>query len=102
MAPSVETPVPGPIERLGAGEALELLGSSPGGLGSEEARERLARYGANRLPELRRRSRLSRFLAQFKDFFAILLEVAGAITLAAYAIQGDPTNLKVAIAVFAV
>ncbi|HSB38768.1 MAG TPA: cation-transporting P-type ATPase [Gaiellaceae bacterium] len=98
----METPVPGSIERLGAGEALEQLGSSPGGLGSEEARERLARYGANRLPELRRRSRLSRFLAQFKDFFAILLEVAGAITLAAYAIQGDPTNLKVAIAVFAV
>ena len=92
----------GSIERLGAGEALELLGSSAGGLRSEEARERLARYGANRLPELRRRSRLSRFLAQFTDFFAILLEVAGAITLAAYAIQGDPTNLKVAIAVFAV
>jgi Ca2+-transporting ATPase len=41
-------------------------------------------------------------LAQFKDFFAILLEVAGAITLVTALVQGDSTNLKVAVAIFAV
>jgi len=101
-------PVPGAavadseVERLPGRDALGALGSSPSGLTSGQARERLAQYGPNRLPELRRRSPLFRFLAQFRDFFAILLEVAGAITLVAYLIQGDRTNLKVAVAVFAV
>jgi magnesium-transporting ATPase (P-type) len=92
----------GEIERLPERDALAALASSPSGLSSEQARERLVRYGPNRLPELRRRSPLYQFLAQFRDFFAILLEVAGAITLVAYLIQGDSTNLKVAVAVFAV
>ncbi|HEX6663571.1 MAG TPA: cation-transporting P-type ATPase, partial [Gaiellaceae bacterium] len=90
------------VERLAERGALEALRSSTSGLSSEQARERLAQYGPNKLPELRRRSPVYRFLAQFRDFFAILLEVAGAITLAAYLFQGDPTNLKVAVAVFAV
>ena len=90
------------IERIAEAEALAALESRPGGLSSEEARERLARYGPNRLPELRRRSPWLHFLAQFKDFFAILLEVAGAITLVTALVQGDSTNLKVAIAIFAV
>ena len=95
-------PLDADVERLPERDALALLASSPSGLSSEQARERLAHYGPNRLPELRRRSPLYRFLAQFRDFFAILLEVAGTITLAAYLIQGDPTNLKVALAVYAV
>jgi Ca2+-transporting ATPase len=68
----------------------------------DEARARLERYGHNRLPELGRRSPWLRFLAQFRDFFAILLEVAGAITFASYLVQGETNNLKVAIAIFAV
>jgi Ca2+-transporting ATPase len=90
------------IQRLHEREALVALGSSAAGLTSEEASERLRRYGPNRLPELRRRSPLLLFLAQFRDFFAILLEVAGAITFIAYLIQRDPADLKVAIAVMAV
>jgi P-type Ca2+ transporter type 2C len=90
------------VQRLHERDALAALGSSMAGLGSEEANKRLRRYGPNRLPELRRRSSLVRFLAQFRDFFAILLEVAGAVTLIAYLIQRDPADLKVAIAVFAV
>ncbi len=90
------------IQRLAEQEALEALASRPQGLSSEEARRRLVEYGPNRLPELRRRSLLLRFVAQFKDFFAVLLEVAGVITLVSYAIQQDSSNLKVAIAVFAV
>ena len=48
---------------------------------TERAQDRLERYGLNRLPELRRRSPLLRFVAQFGDFLAVLLEVAGTITL---------------------
>jgi potassium/sodium efflux P-type ATPase len=90
------------IECLSEAEALVALGSGPAGLGADEAQARLARYGPNRLPELARRSPWLRFLAQFGDFFAILLEVAGAITFASYLIQGEPNDLKVAIAIFAV
>jgi magnesium-transporting ATPase (P-type) len=90
------------IERLSARAALVALGTSAAGLTSHDACQRLTRYGPNRLPELRRRSPLFRLVGQFRDFFAILLEVAGAITLVAYLIQRDPTDLKVAIAVFAV
>src|SRR5512138_1170112 len=92
----------GGVERLSAPDALAALESSSSGLSSAEASERLRRYGPNRLPELRRRSPYLRFLAQFRDFFAILLEVAGTITLAAYLVRGDPTDLKVAVAVFVV
>lgn len=90
------------IQRQHEGEVLAALGTSAAGLSSQEARERLGRYGPNRLPELQRRSLLLRFVAQFRDFFAILLEVAGAITFVAYLIQRDPADLKVAIAVVAV
>jgi hypothetical protein len=56
------------VERLSVPDALALLASSSSGVSSEEAQERLARYGPNRLPELRRRSPIYRFLAQFRDF----------------------------------
>jgi magnesium-transporting ATPase (P-type) len=90
------------IQRLHENEVLAALGSTMAGLPSDVARERLAQYGPNRLPELPRRSPLFRFLAQFRDLFAVLLEAAGAITLVAYLIQRDPSDLKVAVAVFAV
>jgi magnesium-transporting ATPase (P-type) len=90
------------IERLTEAEALDALGSNQAGLSAEEALARLDRYGPNRLPELGRRSPWLRFLAQFGDFFAILLEVAGTITLATYLIHGGANNLKVAIAIYAV
>jgi Ca2+-transporting ATPase len=90
------------IHRLSEREALDALGSSAAGLSSQEAAARLEHYGPNRLPELRRRSPWLRFLAQFGDFFAILLEVAGAITFASYLVQGESDNLKVAVAIFAV
>jgi P-type Ca2+ transporter type 2C len=90
------------IQRLTEREALGALEAGSDGLASDEAQRRLERFGPNRLPELRRRSPLLRFVAQFRDFFAILLEVAGAITLAAYFVRRDSSDLKVAVAIFAV
>jgi magnesium-transporting ATPase (P-type) len=90
------------IHELVEDDALRALASSPSGLSVDQARARLERHGPNRLPELRRRSPLLRLAAQFKDFFAVLLEVAGAIMLASYAISGDTGDLKVSVAVFAV
>jgi Ca2+-transporting ATPase len=94
--------MPAVLERVVEVEALDALGSTPAGLSSAEAEARLARHGPNRLPKLRRRSPLLRLLAQFGDFFAVLLEVAGAITLAIALAQQDAQNLKVALAIFAV
>jgi P-type Ca2+ transporter type 2C len=96
------TDVAGQIQRVGEDGAFVALETRPGGLSSDEAVARAAQYGPNRLPELPRRSVLWRFIAQFRDFFAVLLEVAGGITFASYLIGGNSTNLKVAIAIFAV
>ncbi len=90
------------LQRLPEQEALRALGSGPAGLSSEAAEAALERHGPNRLPELHRPSPLWRFAAQFGDFFAILLEVAGTITLATYLVHGGSNNLKVALAIFAV
>lgn len=90
------------VERLPEQDALRALGSGPAGLSSQAAEAALQRHGPNRLPELHRPSPLWQFVAQFGDFFAILLEVAGTITLATYLVHGGSNNLKVALAIFAV
>ena len=59
------------------------LQSTPQGLGNSEAQRRLERFGANRLPSLRRRSLLLRFVDQLVHFMALLLWVAGALAFAA-------------------
>ncbi len=90
------------IHRLSSEEVFQNLESSSAGLSVEESRRRLLRYGLNKLPELRRRSPLLRFLAQFLDFFALLLEAAGAITFLSYVIGRDPYCLRTTLAIFAV
>jgi len=51
------------------------------GLSSSEAAARLARDGANVLPEPRRRSLLRRFLGELFHFFALMLWVAGGLAM---------------------
>lgn len=48
----------------------------PNGLTNEEAQSRLAKYGANKLTERKKKSNILLFLAQFNDFMIILLIVA--------------------------
>ena len=68
-----------PIWSLLLPEAYAGLQSQPKGLSSHEAGERLERFGANRLPPLKRRPLLLRFTDQLVHFMALLLWVAGGL-----------------------
>jgi len=62
-------------------EALETLGTSVSGLSSEDAKNRFAQYGPNKLIERGGVSPLKIFLGQFKDIFVLMLLAAIVISL---------------------
>ena len=62
-------------------EVLKDLESSHKGLTEEQAQERLLKYGKNQLTEIKKKSWLSRFFAQFKDVMIILLLVSAVVSL---------------------
>ncbi|MET0092359.1 MAG: HAD-IC family P-type ATPase, partial [Sedimenticola sp.] len=61
-------------------QALEQVDSATDGLTAAQARHRLESYGPNRLPEVKPRSPLIRFLAQFHDVLIYVLLIAGVVT----------------------
>ncbi len=61
-------------------EVLEALETNRAGLGTEEARARLERYGPNRLPEQGKRGPLRRFLSQFHNVLIYVLIGAAGVT----------------------
>ena len=65
--------------RLPAKGVLSSLGSTPAGLSSGEAGDRLARPGPNEIPERTRPSWL-RFLLQFHNAMIYILLAAAAVT----------------------
>ncbi len=69
-----------PFHHLTAAEALAALDARPEGLTQAEARRRLERHGPNRLPEVRRRGRLRRLLAQFDNVLIHVLLAAAVVT----------------------
>ncbi len=71
-----------PIWCLSHEEVVAALGSGPEGLSQPEAAERLARYGPNLLPALRRRPLLLRLMDQMGHFMALLLWIAGGLAFA--------------------
>ena len=78
-----------PIGRAAAGwhalpveQVQEALGAGPDGLSTAAARERLARYGPNRLRPPRRRGPLARFLVQFHNVLIYVLLGAAVMTAA--------------------
>ena len=100
-----ESQAPGPSAQvLGADEVFGVLESSPRGLASADAAERLERHGANELPRPPRRPISLRFLEQFTDLFAVVLLMASAITFLAYLLQHprDIGNVRLAIAILCV
>lgn len=84
------------MERLYAAEpaaALAALSSSPLGLSCEEARARLAKYGANVLERGKKNGFLKLFLSQFRDVMTILLIAAAVVTAVIAFISGDRADL---------
>ncbi len=72
-----------PIWSLPLDGLCAALQSQPSGLSQAEAEQRLARWGANRLPPQRRRPLPLRLLDQMVHFMALLLWVAGGMAFAA-------------------
>jgi magnesium-transporting ATPase (P-type) len=62
------------------GQLYRDLSSGPGGLTGDEVRRRLERFGPNRLPAVRGRGPLRRFLAQFENVLIYVLLAAAAVT----------------------
>ena len=60
--------------------ALESFVTTPDGLSKEEVTNRLAKYGANQLPEKKQRSSLVRFLYQFHNVLIYVLIAASVVT----------------------
>ncbi|GHN52122.1 cation-translocating P-type ATPase [Lactobacillus delbrueckii] len=76
-------------------EVLKEFKSSPNGLSSGEAKERLAKYGENALVEGKKKTVFQVFLDQFKDLMVIILIIAALIS----AFTGDAESTIVIIAV---
>src|SRR4051794_13064427 len=74
--------------------ALQELGVEPErGLTSDEAAERLERYGPNRFAEARAESRWHAFLRQYQDPMQIVLVVAGLISI--YPVKQPGTGIMI-------
>ncbi|MGB5241094.1 MAG: cation-transporting P-type ATPase [Prochlorococcaceae cyanobacterium] len=72
-----------PIWSLPLEQVYPGLRTTPEGLSQLEAEQRLERYGANRLPPLKRRPLALRFLDQMVHFMALLLWIAGVLAFVA-------------------
>ena len=71
-------------------EALRRLHSDGRqGLSEVQAKERLARYGPNRLAAKKPKGLLRRFLAQFQDFMVLVLLAAAGVSFVISRIRGD-------------
>ena len=73
--------------------------SSPSGLSSKEAADRLEKYGANTLQEGKKKSLLEKFVDQFKDFMILVLLVAAVVSMFAHSGDPDPTDAIIILAV---
>lgn len=72
------------------------------GLSSQEAEARLVTYGKNVLTPPPKTPEWLLLLRQFKNTFLILLNVSGVLSVVAYAVAGDITNLYLGIVLFVV
>jgi Mg2+-importing ATPase len=69
-------------------ELFAVLGTTPAGLTSDQAKARLERYGYNDISSVRKRPVILQFLDHFKNLLIIILLIAAAISL----IVGEITN----------
>ena len=71
------------IQKLGASEVYQALGTGIGGLSQSEAQERMRKLGKNVLPIQKGSPMIWKFISNFTHLMAILLWVAGVIALIA-------------------
>ena len=71
------------IQKLGASEVYQALGTGAGGLSQSEAQERMRKLGKNVLPSQKGSPMIWKFISNFTHLMAILLWVAGVIALIA-------------------
>ncbi len=84
-------------------DVYKELNTSEKGLTTQEAQERLAKYGENKLPEGKKKSWIMRFLSQFKDIMVIILLVAAVISLVfSFTLEDGSSELIDAIIIFAI
>lgn len=74
---------------LSENEVLQHLGASPEGLSEAEAKERLAKYGANELKAEPKKSFAQRFAEQLKDPMLIILMAAAAVSAVTNLLSGE-------------
>lgn len=71
------------LESLSPSEVFGACETRPGGLNGREVLNRLEQFGPNQLPQMRGKSLLVKFLANFIHLMALLLWIAGCVALAA-------------------
>lgn len=71
-------------------EVFTELDSSPKGLSTQQAKERLEKYGENVLEEGQKRTLFQKFLDQFKDLMIIILIAASILSIVVSVIEGHP------------
>ena len=74
---------------LTANEIYNHLNSSPKGLSTKEASNRIKQYGYNELPIKKKTNLLKQFIEQFKDFMIIILIIAALVSFIASFIEGN-------------
>jgi sodium/potassium-transporting ATPase subunit alpha len=90
------------VHKLPLAELYDTLDSSARGLTEAAAARRLEEYGPNELRVRQDVPQIVKFLLQFKNFFALLLMVGGALAIAAEHLDPGQGNLYIAIALFGV
>lgn len=90
------------INSLSKGEVFLALGSSEDGIPEDEARRRLSEFGFNEISEVRKKSLIFRFLAQFTHFLAVLLWIAALMSFLSEYIHPGEGMLTLGIAIAAV
>ena len=80
-----------------AEEVLQDLGVGAEGLTTAQARERLEKYGPNKLKEAEKPTLLQRFIAQLKDPMLIILMAAAGVSALTGVLSGEPEWAEVII-----